>query len=73
MPTCGDRFLSHQLATEAATQGEAPGLARKPSSLALRLRGPDADDGGVRTEIRCMLQVHILNVSDVLEVFASVS
>jgi hypothetical protein len=60
-PTCGDRSLGRQLAIEAAAQGEVlgPGMeALRPHHL-LRLWCPDADDGGVRTDVRCMLQAYI--------------
>jgi hypothetical protein len=64
----GDRSLGRQIAIEAATQGEASGSSAEAlrPPLLVRLRHPDADGGGGRTEIRCMLQVYISNVSDVL-------
>jgi hypothetical protein len=50
-------------------QGEAsgPGAKTLRPRLLLWLRRPDAGGGGC-IEILCMLQVYILNVSDVLEI-----
>jgi hypothetical protein len=70
-PTRGNRSIGRQLATKAAAQGEAsgPGAEALWPRLLLWLRCPNADDGGGRTEIRYRLQLYILNVSDVLEVY----
>ena len=60
-PTRGDRSLDHRLATEAPAQEEAsgPGAKALRPRLLLWLWRLDADDGGGRTEIQCMLQVYI--------------
>jgi hypothetical protein len=53
-PTRGNRSIGRQLATEAATQGEAsgPGAEALWPHLPLWLQCPDADGRGGRTEIR---------------------
>jgi hypothetical protein len=51
-------------------QGESPGPSAEAlwPRLPLWLWHPDVDGGGGHTSIRCMLQVYILNVSNILEV-----
>jgi hypothetical protein len=68
--THGDLSLGHQLATEAATEGEVldPSVEALQPRLLLRLRRPDVNGGGGCIEIRCMLQAYLSNVLVVLEV-----
>jgi hypothetical protein len=51
--THGDRSLGHQLATEAAVEGEVPdpSVEALQPRLLLRLRRPDANGGGGCIEI----------------------